>query len=303
MNTRRIDQGFFKKIGLRAVDLINLIYLLICISLLLIFFNRINGVFTYLLIYSALFFLIPIFLNLTKASKDFFIRLLRDWYPPILFIYYYEKTYLFARGIFGGRKFDDEIARLEEFIFGSQPSLVFSVKFSQVWLSEFLHFCYTFYYLLIPLLGFSLWAKRDKTEFHKFMFACVLLMLLCYLIFSLFPVAGPIWFFEGTRAKFNGFIFVKIIDLIVRKAEIPNAAFPSSHVALAFLVLLYSFKYSRRLFWLFTPIILGLLFATVYIKAHYLIDVPAGLILGGIFFLISDKLKTFLEEKFNLIQS
>lgn len=292
----------FQKIGLRAVDLINVFFSLTCLIITIFFSYKISNIKTIFLFYFFLVLLIPFFIGVTKNSKNTILLFIRDWYSPIIFTFYYENTYTFAKAVFDGRKFDSWIAKIDELIFGFQPSLIFSVKMPQAWFSEFLHLSYTSYYLMIPIVGGILWFTNRKKEFDKFIFGCVILMLLCYLIFSLFPVAGPIWYFDGASRTFSGYVFVKVIDYIVKNAEIPNAAFPSSHVALSFYIILFSFVYIRKIFWLLLPFFIGLCFATVYIMAHYFIDVPAGILYGLIFFLISDKIKKVLEEKLFLCE-
>ena len=63
---------------------------------------------------------------------------------------------------------------------------------------------------------------------------------------------------------------------IYRHFETPGAAFPSSHVAVAFCTVYFSFLYLRpiRYFHLLVAILLSL--ATVYCRYHYVIDVLAG---------------------------
>ena len=51
---------------------------------------------------------------------------------------------------------------------------------------------------------------------------------------------------------------------------------PSGHTAIALLVLFLSYRYARLLFYLFCPIVSALIFSTVYLRYHYVIDLFAG---------------------------
>ena len=62
-----------------------------------------------------------------------------------------------------------------------------------------------------------------------------------------------------------------------RHFEIGGAAFPSSHVAVATLVLYYTVRYARSAAWFVGPLVLSLILSTVYCGYHYAIDVLAGL--------------------------
>ena len=64
---------------------------------------------------------------------------------------------------------------------------------------------------------------------------------------------------------------------IYRHLEVAGAAFPSSHVAIAALVLYYTMRYARSAAWVVGPLVLSLIVSTVYCRYHYAIDVLAGL--------------------------
>lgn len=290
----------FQKLGFRTVDILNLSYLLLSIFLSFVFYNKIENFPIVLLSHFLLCIGILFFLVSSKGATNKVLLFLKDWYSPMLFTFYYEQTYTFAKAIYRGSNFDSVILKIEEAIFGCQPSLLFSIKFPNIFFSEFVHFGYAFYYLFIPLTGAFLYFTGHKSECRRFIFGCSALMLFCYVIFIVFPVAGPYWTFNASRNEYRGFIFVKIIDYIVLNAEIPNAAFPSSHVALALFVLLSAIKFRLKISLLLIPAFIGLTLATVYIKAHYVIDIPFGILVGVLFFIYSDRFKSYLEKRLDL---
>ncbi len=59
--------------------------------------------------------------------------------------------------------------------------------------------------------------------------------------------------------------------------EAPGAAFPSSHVAIAWCTVFFSFKYLRGIRWIHAVLALLLTVSTVYCRYHYAVDVLAGL--------------------------
>ncbi|MCX6995564.1 MAG: phosphatase PAP2 family protein [Kiritimatiellaeota bacterium] len=71
--------------------------------------------------------------------------------------------------------------------------------------------------------------------------------------------------------------FTATMGLIYHCLEVEGAAFPSSHVAIATVILYYTFRYARPAAWVLTPLIVSLMVATVYCRYHYAIDVLAGL--------------------------
>ena len=71
-------------------------------------------------------------------------------------------------------------------------------------------------------------------------------------------------------------------------ARIRRDVFPSMHVAISFVVWLYAYRNSKKLFWILSPLILSLWLSTLYLRYHYLIDVVAGLILAPLSFLLAN---------------
>ena len=84
----------------------------------------------------------------------------------------------------------------------------------------------------------------------------------------------------------DGFCY-HLVESAHQAGERPTAAFPSSHVGITtILMILAGRTRSRWLFFCLLPLFLLMCFATVYIQAHYAIDVFAGLVSGILFFLL-----------------
>jgi membrane-associated phospholipid phosphatase len=81
-------------------------------------------------------------------------------------------------------------------------------------------------------------------------------------------------------------------------ARIQRDVFPSMHTAVSFIVWLYAYRNSRRLFVLLAPFILSLWASTVYLRYHYLVDVVAGLILAPLCFLAAN----WMFKRFGMLQ-
>ncbi|HVP35517.1 MAG TPA: phosphatase PAP2 family protein, partial [Terriglobales bacterium] len=121
-----------------------------------------------------------------------------------------------------------------------------------------------------------------------------------YLSFIFFPVEGPRCALASLhQTQIKGFIFVPLAQWVVKVAGLHGGCMPSSHVAVAMVVFILTYKYTRRLFYCLGPLILGLFVGTVWGRFHYLSDVIAG-ILVGIFSLylagIIEKSRKKMEE-------
>jgi membrane-associated phospholipid phosphatase len=228
-------------------------------------------------------------------------RFCRDIITPLLLIFYYEETEKLNHMIVP-YSMDPLFAHLEGVIFGFQPALEFYKWIPHPLFSEYMHFSYFSYYLLIPGLGIPLWFGRRHKEYDSFIFGCLLTMTFCFTFFIFVPCSGPWYYFteKTQRWQFPGYFFVKIMEIILRYGEIANGAFPSSHVAMATVILLCSLGYHRLIFWIMLPFVISLFASTVYTQAHYLIDVPAGFIVGLFFFLVRNRIKNWMETRLKL---
>jgi len=220
-----------------------------------------------------------------KIRSDFWL-FLRSAYPLILFGFFYSETDYLNNIVFNN--LDPFFERVELWLFGVHPSVIFSRTFPQAWFSELMNFGYFTYYILIILLPLWLWI-RNRPAFNHVIFIVTLSFYLFYWVFILFPVAGPQFYLEESlRAIPDSGIFRSLVTIAEWMGEGSTAAFPSSHVGMVLIMSLLAFRYAKEL--LAVYIILGLLicFSTVYIKAHYAIDVIGGLVFAPILLIISN---------------
>jgi membrane-associated phospholipid phosphatase len=201
---------------------------------------------------------------------------IRQFIPFLLLGYWYSETFYFST-LFTTNK-DPFFFNLEQYLFGTQPSLAFSRILPMRWFSELMYFGYFSYYLFLFVVPLWFWI-RHPNDYDRLIFIIMASFFLYYLIYDLLPVAGPQFFFQGKDAEVpEGYFFSHTVRLIQHLGEKPTAAFPSSHVGMTFIVLLFTAQRDRRLFYWLLPFALNLMCSTVYIKAHYLIDVFGGLV-------------------------
>ena len=77
------------------------------------------------------------------------LRVIRDWHPLVLFPFLYKEVELLAP-VLGDWRLTAAIPAWESALFGGQPSLYLSERLPFVPLSEYLHFCYLSYVIVIP---------------------------------------------------------------------------------------------------------------------------------------------------------
>lgn len=230
----------------------------------------------------------------TSGWKFFF----RHWYPLILFLLLYEESGYLIHMIFP-QPFDPLINQLELALFGVYPT-VWMQKFIYPGLNEFMMFSYCSYYFILAVLGLGLFLGRKIREFDGLFFTSAVAYYISYLGFVLFPVEGPRFaLLSQHQLEINGGFFTSLAQGLIDMAGIQGAAMPSSHVAVAVVVLVYARRHHRTLCWVLSPLVASLAISTVYGRFHYVSDVIAGILVGAASILLCDRVikKENVREK------
>ena len=232
-----------------------------------------------------------------KISNNFF-QLLQNILVFALMTFLYKETAMLNTLIFP--KIDEFLSNLDQNIFKFQPSIEFSKHFNSLFFSELFYFGYFCYYLL-PLVVLGILYKFLPQKIEEFGFILITSFLLYYFIFIIIPAEGPQFYFTfpDNYIEAQG-IFGNAIKLIQKNGEAPTAAFPSSHVGISWIVIFWLYQNFRKSVKYFLPFVILLMFSTVYIKAHYFVDVVAGFLTAPIVFFLTFKFYKFLNLKLNV---
>ena len=209
-------------------------------------------------------------------------RMLREIYPILM-----------LPALYGGldllNGFDIPVRDLtvrgwEQMIFGGQISRTWWQAFpSQFW-STVLHGAYFSFYLIIPLppIYFLAKGRRDHARTAVTMIAATFLV--CYVIFLLFPVAGPYYEFPHPEGPFVENWAARLVYSTLARGSSYGAAFPSSHVAATAAAVLATWAGSRRLALVLAVPTILLTVGVVYCQMHYAVDVLAGAVVPWLLF-------------------
>jgi len=223
-----------------------------------------------------------------RCRSHFVPRLLGEIYLPMIFpLFYAEMEYLGLIFFDFENSLDPWLIALEEQIFGFQPSLQWSRAWPWPWFHELMEFAYFTYYFLALSFIVLVFRSRATDEHRKwdlvrdFVRDLSITMLICYTMYTLFPAWGPKYFRAG-YVEVGGWIFTDIMLHIHKNGALLGAAFPSSHVAASMIPWWHVWKnFPRHRAWMTTIFVL-LCMSTVYNRYHYVVDVAAGLLLGGL---------------------
>lgn len=222
--------------------------------------------------------------------------------------WWYPDTYMLNRVL---PNLDHHFAQLEQTVFGCQPALLFSQKMPWAVWSELMYMDYSSYFLLLVVVTLYYFFRRYQ-ELQRVFFVIIGSFFAFYIIFVLLPVTGPQYYYLAagldniaagvfpnvgdyflthdemmTMPGYSDGIFYQFMMHAHATGERPTAAFPSSHVGVTIVLLLLALRTKSRWLSWFVGIMLALMcLSTVYIRAHYAIDVIGGLIVGIIFYVV-----------------
>lgn len=207
-------------------------------------------------------------------------RILGDWYALVLVPLLYSELAVLNVAVHGGRYFDNIILGWEAQLFGGQPSRDLAAAYPSLALSELLHFCYIAYYLIIYGPFLLLYLHRRVDGHQRAAFAVMLTFFAHYLFFIYFPVQGPRYLFAAPTGGIESGAMYQLAHRILEAGSSRGAAFPSSHVGVAFAQTAMSFILLRRWAPLLLVLSTGLAVGAVYGGFHYATDAVTGFVYG-----------------------
>ena len=300
-----------RRYKLLAVEKLNILYNLLTTIFIIVLFNSLNDPQKMLTdrFFILLLTFVPIYIYTRYPSPA--TRFLRIAGQLSLLSYWYPDTFEFNR-IF--TNLDHIFAGLDLSLFGCQPALMFEQVFSSFWVREAFNLGYFAYYPMIASIVFFYFFARNK-EVERCTFILVGSFYIFYIIYMFLPVAGPQFYFPvidpalvaggpypeignyfnlhpeiSIAQSGKGGLFTHLVGMAQASGERPTAAFPSSHIGISTVIIILAWRAKKWLFLSLLPFYVLLCCATVYIKAHYLVDAFAGVATGVLFYLLTAKI-------------
>ena len=213
-------------------------------------------------------------LNRARPSAGI-LRVIRDWHPLLLFPLLYKEVEVLA-AVIGDWRLTAAIPAWESALFAGQPSLYLSERLAFVPLSEYLHFCYLSYVIVIPLVTAYWYVSGRRAAFGELLLMLSTVFLGSYLFFILLPVDSPYYLSQRLGPPLSGHFFFDLVHQMSARGGARGGAFPSAHVSGAVVVSLVAWRHQRRLAYLLVPFTGSVMIATVYGRFHYVLDTLAG---------------------------
>lgn len=250
------------------------------------------------------------YLDSIKKSK--IINIIHSWYLVFLILLTFKELYYLNYAIHG-RDYDEILIQIDRFIFGTDPTH-FLHKFANPVLTEILQIVYASFYFLPIILGIDLIKTKKLNAFQFLIFSVVYGFFLSYVGYLALPAIGPrftLHNFHTTNLELPGLLLTNFLrdwinlgesitpNMLNPELYVQRDVFPSGHTQMTLITMYLAIKYNSRL-----KIILFitgslLIFSTVYLRYHYVIDVFAGFIFFLITMISGYSLYNYWQKKIN----
>jgi membrane-associated phospholipid phosphatase len=265
--------------------------------------NSLNIVFIFCVIWLA---------NKAKSTASKLWKNLHYYYVvPIIFLSF-KQVYILLSSIHT-TDFDNILIEADRLIFGHDPT-VFLYQYANPLITEILQIAYGTFFLLPLILGIEYHFKKDFEKFNYVIFLIVFGFFLSYVGYFFLPAVGPrftLHNFDMTNIELPGLWLTNFLREVVNSGEsIPSGTlnpmevvqrdvFPSGHTQMTLLVMYLAVKFKSKNKWFFLIDGTLLIFATVYLRYHYFVDLLGGTLFMLITLILGKKFYNWHQKKLN----
>ncbi len=301
------SESFFRGI-IRVISPTELAtFAFIGLMLVLAFFFHDDIDFAGVIINTVVLLLVILLINFIRSrtnSKG--IRILHVFYIIAAVVYVFKTVEKLSFAMHG-RDYDNVLISIDRSLFGGADPTVWLFQHIPVipLFVEILQLCYFSYYFLPIILAVEFYIRRKnehaenyyRDELEMLRFIIVYGLLVSYIGYFSLPGIGPrftLFDFWSISKDLPGVFLTEPIRWFINLAEnihpymtsaeaarvVTRDVFPSGHTEIALLSIILGFRYHARWRWVILILGSGLIFSTVYLRYHYVIDLIGGALLA-----------------------
>ncbi|MDZ7289331.1 MAG: phosphatase PAP2 family protein [candidate division KSB1 bacterium] len=221
------------------------------------------------------------------------IQPVRDLYPFFLFVFLFFGEFTHLANLIFPYWIERYLICFDSWLFG-QPAHQFIAQHAPAWAMELMAFAYCTYYPIIAMAalrhylapatgneGRLVERHQVKPAFLDFMNRICLAFYLCYIFFMLMPARSPRHALNlQDQFHFSGGIFFNLISGLQNYVSVVGAAFPSSHVAVAWIALMTLRQSNRAIYSGLIPVVIALTVSVFILQYHYVLDAVFGVVIA-----------------------
>ena len=276
---------------LKAYDFIVISFNIFLIILNLLFHNQIKNWQTFIVLNLLTIIFVFLLAYTAETYRYKILRIIHYLYLIPLVLLTFKEIYFLIRPL-RPNDYDQLLINIDRWLFGVDPT-VFLYKFSHPVITEILQIIYGMFYFLPIILGLVLLKKRRLIEADFAIFTIIFGFFLSYIGYFALPAIGPrftLHDFQNENAELPGLLLTNFLREVTNTVEsippgtlnpeniVQRDVFPSGHTMITLVVIYLSIKLKSRSRFFLIPAGTLLIFATVYLRYHYVIDLIGGLV-------------------------
>ena len=175
------------------------------------------------------------------------------------------------------RKWDAFFSAIDDVLFARIATAWTGALGRPTWLTDVASGAYALFYAMPVIVGLTLYVRGRRRAYDEFVFSVALAFFIPFLGYLAFPATGPRVPLELEDAVLGGGALSRAVRVFLHVAE-KNLwdAFPSGHTAVTVVVAVRAWALLPRWRVPFVAICALIVFATVYLSFHYVVDVVVG---------------------------
>jgi len=276
---------------LKAYDFIVISFYIFLIILNLLFHNQIENWKTFIILNLLIIIIVFLLAYTAETYRYKILRIIHYLYLIPLVLVTFKEIYFLVRPL-RPNDYDQLLIDIDRWIFGADPT-VFLHQFSHPIITETLQIIYGMFYFLPIILAIALLRKRKLIEADFAIFTIIYGFFLSYIGYFALPAIGPrftLHDFQSENIEMPGILitnflrdFTNAVESIPRGTPNPESVvqrdvFPSGHTMITLVVIYLAVKLKSRSRFFLVPVGILLVYATVYLRYHYVIDLIGGLV-------------------------
>lgn len=256
---------------------------------------------------TLLIFVVLVISNIFNRKNSFGVYRQLYLVPFIFLVYNNVKSII---DVLFTRDFDQYLIDIDNFIFGTQPAFLLEPIINPI-LTEYLQISY-FLFFFMPIIHLIELAKHsNKDDFNRLTRNIIFGFYFSYLLYLFIPAIGPrftVFDFNSINLELPGLFISEYLREIINvgggiplnslnpMADVNRDCMPSGHTMMTVINMYLAYKFQSKLRYFYYIIGFSLIFATIYLRYHYFIDIIAGLLFAFISINLENKFHKIIKK-------
>lgn len=193
-----------------------------------------------------------------------------------------------------GGGYDAIFASIELSVFSQAHPTLLAQTIASPLATSWFSLMYAVHALWFFLTPFVLSRQRRDLEQSNVTLALLLSMYAGYVGYVAVPILGPLW---GMIDQYSAPLDDTLVTTVVRDLGVAYGTFPSLHAGVSFVVVVFAWRYNRRLFWPLLFFALNVWLSTIYLRYHYVLDLIAGWLLAAAAIWLSPRVNAWMWRR------